>query len=252
MSTVAGLPPTTSKVSGDSTDITTFKYRFPNFTGTRSGTTIQLDVNSIAGGGTNSSTALNNNRVIVSSSGAIVESSTIDTTELSYLNNVTSNIQTQLDAKAATRCVLVYSDQQTVGTNGGTSFVAFTQRNLTTENYDNCNLGTLSSNRVTLSAGTYSVNACAPAYKGDWHQIRLWNVTTAAAVIYGQSAYADSANEGQTHSCLVNFVFTANGTDQYSIQHAVTNAVATNGWGVRDASAVGGGERFAIVTFEKM
>jgi hypothetical protein len=43
---------------------------------------------SIAKGGTNSTTALTNNKVMVSSGGAIVESSTIDTTELSYLNGI--------------------------------------------------------------------------------------------------------------------------------------------------------------------
>lgn len=39
-------------------------------------------------GGTNSTTALTNNKVMVSSGGAIVESSTIDTTELSYLDGI--------------------------------------------------------------------------------------------------------------------------------------------------------------------
>lgn len=53
---LAGLPPTTSKVSTDPTDVTTFKFRFPNFTGTHSGTTLSLDVNSIAGGGTGQTT----------------------------------------------------------------------------------------------------------------------------------------------------------------------------------------------------
>jgi hypothetical protein len=42
----------------------------------------------IAKGGTNSTTALSNNRVMVSSGGAIVESSTIDTTELGFLNGI--------------------------------------------------------------------------------------------------------------------------------------------------------------------
>lgn len=53
----------------------------------------------IANGGTNSSTALANDFVIISAAGSIVESSTT-ATELGYLNNVTSDIQTQLDAKA--------------------------------------------------------------------------------------------------------------------------------------------------------
>jgi hypothetical protein len=48
----AGLPPTTSKVSGDASNLTTFNYQFPNFTGTHTGITVSLGVNGIAGGGT--------------------------------------------------------------------------------------------------------------------------------------------------------------------------------------------------------
>ena len=78
----------------------------------------------VSKGGTNSGTALNNNRIIRSSSGAIVEAAAItaaraiksdangipthfDTTtepsmtELAYVKNVTSAIQTQLDSKAS-------------------------------------------------------------------------------------------------------------------------------------------------------
>lgn len=48
----AGLPPTTSKGVGDSTDITTFKYQFPNFAITHTGVTASLGVLGVAGGGT--------------------------------------------------------------------------------------------------------------------------------------------------------------------------------------------------------
>jgi len=75
----------------------------------------------VANGGTNSTTSLSNNRVIVSNSSAIVESaaitadralvsdsngipthSTVTSTEIGYLDNVTGAIQTQLDGKQAT------------------------------------------------------------------------------------------------------------------------------------------------------
>lgn len=48
----ANLPPTTSKGSGDATDITTFNFRFPNFAVTHTGSAVSLGVLSIAGGGT--------------------------------------------------------------------------------------------------------------------------------------------------------------------------------------------------------
>jgi hypothetical protein len=47
-----------------------------------------LPIVAVTKGGTNSTTALTNNKVMVSNGGSIVESSTIDTTELSYLNGI--------------------------------------------------------------------------------------------------------------------------------------------------------------------
>jgi hypothetical protein len=52
-----GFPPTSSKLSTDTSNVTTFNYQFPNFTGTHTGITMSLLVNSIAGGGTGATTA---------------------------------------------------------------------------------------------------------------------------------------------------------------------------------------------------
>lgn len=40
----AGLPPTTSKISGDSSNVTTFNFQFPNLTGTHTGTTVSIPI----------------------------------------------------------------------------------------------------------------------------------------------------------------------------------------------------------------
>lgn len=69
--TLAGLPPTTVKDSGDSTDITTFKFRFPNFTGSHSGIIYTLGVNSAAGGGTGQSSYTIGDLLYASSSSAL-------------------------------------------------------------------------------------------------------------------------------------------------------------------------------------
>ena len=120
-----------------STDWNTFNSKEPAIT-----------ILPISKGGTNSNTALLNNRVMQSSGGAIVESSAItparalksdangipthfDTatepslTELTYVKGVTSGIQTQLNAKAATTLVgtpteiqLACSDETTALTVG--------------------------------------------------------------------------------------------------------------------------------------
>lgn len=60
----AGLPPTTLKATGDASDLTTFKFRFPNFTVTHSGTMATLNINSVAGGGTGLDTLTANNVIL--------------------------------------------------------------------------------------------------------------------------------------------------------------------------------------------
>src|ERR1051326_3517811 len=89
----------------------------------------------VAHGGTNSSTALNNNRVMQSASGKIQEAAAITasralisdangipthatttSTEIGYVNGVTSAIQTQLDTKAVVPTIVstTWSADQTV------------------------------------------------------------------------------------------------------------------------------------------
>lgn len=46
------LPPTTTKVSSDSNNVVTFNILFPHFTGTHTGVSMSLGVNSVQGGGT--------------------------------------------------------------------------------------------------------------------------------------------------------------------------------------------------------
>lgn len=47
-----GLPPGNSKFSTDTSPVTTFFWQFPNFTGSHSGVTATVGINSVAGGGT--------------------------------------------------------------------------------------------------------------------------------------------------------------------------------------------------------
>jgi hypothetical protein len=61
-----GLPPTTSKVTGDTSNVTTFNYQFPNFAGTHTGTTLSLGLLSAAGGGTGIASPGSNGNCLVS------------------------------------------------------------------------------------------------------------------------------------------------------------------------------------------
>lgn len=137
----------------------------------------------VANGGTNSSTALNNNRVVQSSGGAIVEAAAITasralvsdtngipvaatttTTEINFVNGVTSAIQTQLNGKQATITVLPVANG---GTNSSTA---------------------LNNNRVMQSSGGAVVEAAAitasRALISDANGIPTQSVTTSAELAF--------------------------------------------------------------------
>lgn len=116
----------------------------------------------VANGGTNSSSALSNNRVMISSGSAVVEATAITasralvsdsngipvaatttTTELNYVNGVTSAIQTQLDAKQA-----LDSDLTAVAGLSSTGLIARTGSGTAS-----VRTITGTSNRVTVSNG---------------------------------------------------------------------------------------------------
>lgn len=112
----AGLPPTTSKVSGDTSDITTFKYRFPNFTGSHTGTTMSLGVNSIAGGGTGQTDANSAlNALLPDQSGNANMCLSTDGTNASWSPVLTSAV-TSVDFSASSEFTISNNPITTTGT----------------------------------------------------------------------------------------------------------------------------------------
>lgn len=85
--------------------------------------------------------------------------------------------------------VAEFQEQQTAGTGptGGILSAAWTQRPLTTTLVNNISGASLSSNQVTLPAGTYQVRAFSPAgcNSATWAKIRLRNVTDSTTTIVG-------------------------------------------------------------------
>lgn len=84
----AGFPPTTSKVVGDTNNVTTFNYQFPNFAGTHTGTTVSLGILNATGGGTglNGSTAANGSLLIGNGTGYSLNTLTATTNQTTVTN----------------------------------------------------------------------------------------------------------------------------------------------------------------------
>lgn len=125
--------------------------------------------------------------------------------------------------------LLVFRHVASDGTNGGTATSGSWQtRTITEETVDTNNLGSLSSNEITLSAGTYRLSSECNFYAVNYVQTRLYNVTDAAVIAYGLSQYLGS---GQIYPVKLFCRFTIASTKTIRIEYRCSTTSATYGQG---------------------
>ena len=144
--------------------------------------------------------------------------------------------------------VLHVRDEKTSGTNGGSSIAGQNTRVLNTEIANTITGASLSSNQVTLPAGTYFVDAEAPTHDVLRHRLSIYNVSDTAYEIWGPATYSDGGFGAQRCRMIGVFVITAEKT--FELRHYTQSAVATTGLGL----AVGEGtiEAYAELVIEKL
>lgn len=131
---------------------------------------------------------------------------------------------------------VLLQDQKASGTAGGTfTSGAWQTRVLNTIAADTTGVVTLSANQFTLPAGTYRIEAKAPAFNVDRHEARLQNITDATTVLSGTSGFAVGGNQGQESSFIFDR-FTIASAKTFEIQHRCQSTAATNGFGVESGS----------------
>ena len=131
--------------------------------------------------------------------------------------------------------VATFADHKSSGTNGGTfTSGSWQTRTLNTTVYNGITSATLSSNQISLPAGTYSVIAFAPV--GDTvngHQARLRNITDSTTTLTGTSiATSDNASAKPLNQTLVLGVFTIAGTKTFELQHQCSTTKTDDGFGL--------------------
>jgi hypothetical protein len=131
-------------------------------------------------------------------------------------------------------------EQQTTGTAGGT----FTQgswvtRVINTEVSDSGGHCSISSNQITLVAGTYTYRISAPAFYCNSNQARLQNITDAATEAVGTLEISDNAlgNGVMSHSVIVGKMTLA-ASKTFEVQHQCQTTRNTNGLGVASVFSV--------------
>ena len=126
-------------------------------------------------------------------------------------------------------------EQQTSGTNGGSSSGGSQQRILNTQVVNSIVGASLSSNQITLPAGTYEVYTSAPAFDANTHKIVLYDTTAAANVLVGTSAFT-SPSDGVSTLSVINGTFILGVSSVLELRHYIQTAAATFGLGVGTAS----------------
>jgi len=125
-------------------------------------------------------------------------------------------------------------DRKNSGNDGGSASADTVHtRDLTVTEGDFTKFGSLSSNQFTLSPGKYFIEARAPAYITERHQIFLYDVTNTSYVKDGESAYSGSVADGivATHAEMQHSL-SITATTAYEIRHYTISARATDGLGI--------------------
>lgn len=157
----AGLPPTTSKASGDTSFATTFNFAFPNFDRTRSGTTTTFGKLNVSGGGTGA-TSLTANSVLLGNGTEAIQT---------VSGSVSGDVLVYNGSTWVNQSMLI-SQAKMVGTatQAGASSCNFNQSSSTGEN-DYRDLGT-----AGACASAWTVTGDVTAVGATSHQITIPNM----------------------------------------------------------------------------
>lgn len=129
--------------------------------------------------------------------------------------------------------VLHVQDQKASATDGGTFTTgAWQTRVLNTTVTNTITSASLSSNQISLPAGTYDIWAAGVAFQVNNHQARLQNITDGSTILLGTQAHsrATSTSDGNSES-RVDGRFTIAGTKTIELQHRCQTTGTTTGFG---------------------
>jgi hypothetical protein len=145
--------------------------------------------------------------------------------------------------------LVMFSHRQSSGTNGGTATTgAWNTCPINTEDYDPNGWASVSTNLITLAAGTYEFDAFQAVYKTSGSMIRLYNNSDTAVVSAGPYVMA-KVGDNVGLVCVCSGVFTIATSKNFYLQYRVNATQSTNGLGVAQSW---GEEVYAMVKFRRI
>jgi hypothetical protein len=144
--------------------------------------------------------------------------------------------------------VVILRDVKLSGTNGGSASAGLQTRVLTAMTASESGYCTLGTNQFTLVAGTWEIQASAPAGSTNVNKVILYNVTNNISYA-GVSSSASNVYSGASFSAA-NAVLTLAGSTTFEVQHWFKTAFATTGRGT--AASSGYDEVYTVVICRKI
>tara|TARA_B110000285_G_scaffold163570_1_gene182694 strand:+ start:311 stop:844 length:534 start_codon:yes stop_codon:yes gene_type:complete len=136
-------------------------------------------------------------------------------------------------------------DEKAQGTDAGSSLAGVNIRVLNTVVSNTISGASLSSNRVTLPAGSYLITGRAPAIRTEDHKGYLYNVTASSLAIAGSTAYNTGSAFYAQNDTFITGIVTISGTTVFEFRHLIMNARASEGLGINTYNSAAGVEVFS-------
>lgn len=147
--------------------------------------------------------------------------------------------------------LLHVQDEKAANTAGGTfTLGAWRTRDLNTVKTNEIFGASLSSNQITLPAGTYYIDASCPGYAVSRHKTRLENTTDTMTTLLGTSEHTNTTTSDTVTRSFIKGRFTIASEKIFEIQHRSLLTTATTGFG--QASNFGVTEVYSIVQIWKV
>ena len=151
---------------------------------------------------------------------------------------------------AAPYPMVIVQDEKSSGTDGGTfTSGAWQQRTLNTVSTNTITGASLSSNQITLPAGTYYAKWSAPAFDVSEHQTRFVSTPTATITLYGTSELASAADSITTRS-EGTAIFTIAAETDFQLEHRCAATASNDGFG--NSNSFGNTQVYSIVEIWKV
>jgi hypothetical protein len=156
-----------------------------------------------------------------------------------------AGLQTNITAgDAATQYMHVRDEKGPNTYPAGSSLAGVNIRVLNTVVSNTISGASLSSNRVTLPAGSYLITGRAPAIRTEDHKGYLYNVTASSLAIAGSTAYNSSGAFYAQNDTFITGIVTISGTTVFEFRHLIMNAAANEGLGINTYNSAAGVEVF--------